>query len=340
MCGIFLGGYILCSFIKEKRIKLRYVLPGISFLISLLLITYLLGGFSTPASAEAEGLGECSFNLNGFFNAKGYSRIFDALPTCFGLQYEGFAYLGLGIFVLVIISVIYLFIRVKRKEAISGEAILYGIMYMIMSLGLIVFAASPVVTWNDKILFEYPYSSTLYHYWSIFRSTGRIIWPVCYLIFIAVIVGNCNIWKRFNARDTVATIVLSVCLVLQIFDLSGKLSEQRGNFDSVDYQTTLQSDVWEKLSKVDTIEHIVWVSNSFENNDMLELGRYANDNNWTMNNFYFARGLSVLEYTKEAMQNLNDKCIYVFSQDESTDYDGLYLYEADGYVVGTTFELY
>jgi hypothetical protein len=340
MCGMFLFGYILCSLIKVKSNRFKCMLPGFSFLVNLLINTYILGGFSTPNSATADGLGECSFNLNGFFNAKGYSRVFDSLPMYFDSQYEGFSYLGLGIFVLILISILYAVICVaKSKINLTTDFVLYGIVYILMSLGLILFAASPIVTWNDKLLFEYPYSSTLYHYWSIFRSTGRMIWPVCYLIYIAVIVGNSRVWKIFNAKESVATIVLGTCLALQMFDLSGKISEQRGNFESVNYQSTLQSDVWTKLSQFDTIEHVVWVSNHYENNDMIQLARYADANNWTMNNFYFARGLSVLEYTKDAMQNLNDKCVYVFNQDEPTDYDGLYLYEADGYIIGLTFEI-
>ncbi|MDE6909891.1 MAG: hypothetical protein K2P44_05415, partial [Lachnospiraceae bacterium] len=80
MCGAFLCGCLLCSFLKEKKIQWKLLLPGVSFGSGLLAATYLLGGFSTRAVSSDEGLGVYSFNLNGFFNEKGYSRFFDALP--------------------------------------------------------------------------------------------------------------------------------------------------------------------------------------------------------------------------------------------------------------------
>ncbi len=62
----------------------------------LLLGTYVLGGFSTRADSNDAGLGAYSFNLNGFL-MKRILPFFDALPMYDELQYEGFAYLGLGI---------------------------------------------------------------------------------------------------------------------------------------------------------------------------------------------------------------------------------------------------
>ncbi len=339
MCGMFLGGYVLCSFIKEKRIRLRFLFPGVTFLAGLLGCTWILGGFSTGTSVEGDGLGEYSFNLNGFFNEKGYSRIFNALPTYKDGQYEGFAYLGLGIFILMAVALIYAAVRIARKkEKVSGDFVIYGIMYLLMSAGLILFAASPEVSFNDKLLFEYPHSSTLYHYWGIFRSTGRIVWPVCYLIYMGVIVCNDRLWKKYFKNEYIAFALVAVCVCAQIFDLSKKLAEPKKIYDNVIYESELKSDIWGKLSETDSIEHLIWVSNNFENGEIIEFARYADNNNWTMSNFYFARGVNVRENTRESMNNLSDSCVYIFSEEDPTDYD-LYLYEADGYTVGTTFPL-
>lgn len=339
MCGMFLGGYIVCSFLKERRIRLSFLIPGIAFMSGILISTFLLGGFSSQAASEADGLGYYSFNLNGFFNEKGYSRIFDVLPTYTDGQYEGFAYLGLGIFLLLFIALIYVGIYfVKGRGKKPGDFWMYAAVYFLMSAGLILFAASPQVSFNDKLLFEYPYSSTLYHYWSIFRSTGRIVWPVCYLIYIGVIICNDKLWKNYVKKEYIASVVIVICVCAQIFDLSDKLGEQKGEFDKVQYETILRSEVWDRLAGVESLEHVVWVSDSFDNSEILHIARYANDNNWTMNNFYFARGINVRENTEESMQNLSDNCVYIFSKEEAADYD-LYLYEADEYIVGTTFPL-
>lgn len=220
----------LCSFIKEKGIKLKYILPGVSFGSMLLLGTYVLGGFSTRADSNDAGLGAYSFNLNGFFNEKGYSRFFDALPMYDELQYEGFAYLGLGIFVLLIVTAVFcVVVLTKKKEGCMKKKWAEIVVGMLVVVGLVVFAASPVVTWNDKLLFILTDSSTLTRYWSIFRSTGRIIWPVNYLIYTAVIVCNARLWNSKKSA-VVGSVVLALCCFLQVFEISEKLCEQRAQF--------------------------------------------------------------------------------------------------------------
>lgn len=352
MCGAFLCGYILCSILRERRFQWKYLFPGVSFVGMLFVSTYLLGGFSTRAVSNDRGLGECSFNLNGFFNEKGYSRFFDTLPMYNELQYEGFAYLGLGIFVLMSIAVIFVVLElIKNKGQCMKKNWIEILAGMIISVGLILFAASPVVTWNDKLLFVLTDSSTLTHYWSIFRATGRIIWPVNYLIYIVVIACNAKLWdsvlenSRLQYRKTAViagTVTIAVCCFLQIFDISGRLVDLRKQFAKKEtYVSPFQDPVWEELSERESLKHLVWVSNNFENREILEMAKWAIDNRLTMNNFYFARGIGVDEDTQEALRNPDDTYLFVFRQNEiqkNIDSD-LNFYKADAYVVGTTFAL-
>lgn len=352
MCGAFLCGYLLCSFWRERRFGWKYLLPGISFGGMLFISTYLFGGFSTRAVSSDSGLGECSFNLNGFFNAKGYSRFFDALSMYHELQYEGFAYLGLGIFVLLTTVAVFVVMDLTKNggSCIKGkrmEILTAGL----MAAGLVVFAASPVVTWNDRLLFVLTDSSTLTHYWSIFRSTGRIIWPVDYMIYLAAIACNAKLWeiifeknsRRYKNMAAVAgTVVVAACCILQIVDIGGKLAEQRVQFaKKTTYVSPFQDDVWTELAQKESLRHLVWVSNSFENKEILELAKWAYDNQLTMNNYYFARGIGVMEDTQNSLRNPDDTYLFVFVPDEVQEYAdcGLHFYAADGYVVGTTFEL-
>lgn len=351
MCGMFLGGYICCSFLRgymeEHKLRPGYLLPGVSFVAGLFLSTWLLGGFTSGAEAGGAGLGEASFNLNGFFNSKGYSRLFDALPTYKDLQYEGFAYLGLGIFILVFMALCYIvYCLVFKKVRRDRPFWIYGVMYVLMSLGLILFAASPQVTFNDKLLYALPYSSTLYHYWGIFRSTGRMVWPVCYLIFIGAVLCCDRFLKDTGARKTVPCIVLGICVLAQVYDLSGKLVELREKYSIREsYESPLQSDIWDKIAATDRVEHIVWASTNYENAEIMHMAKYAYDNGMTMNTYYFARAININENTKNSIENLSDNCVYIFRtfENDNDKYDphalDLYLYDADGYIVGTTFLL-
>lgn len=345
MCGAFLCGFVLCSLLKKGTLKAKtsYLLPGVAFVLGLFVCTYLFGGFSTRAEAGSNDLGEFSFNLNGFFNAKGYSRFLPSLTTYHDGQYEGFAYLGLGVYVLLAVALVYcihtviLGIRTGKRK-IDGELVLYGVMYVLMSVGLILFAASPEVTFGDRLLLILTDSSTLTHYWGMFRSSGRIVWPVCYLIMIGVIVCN----DRLFTKKHIATAVLIVCVILQIFDISGKLQSQRRAFAGErTYETPLESDVWTRLIAHGGFEHIVWVSHNIDNNDIMHMAKYAYDNGLTMNNFYFARGINVNENTKKSLENPDRSCIYVFRSDETQGIEGygLNLYEADNYIIGTVDEI-
>lgn len=339
MCGAFLCGFVLCSWLKEQHFRIKYVLPGVSFLLSLFVCTYLLGGFSTRAEAGSSDLGEFSFNLNGFFNAKGYSRFLPSLKTYCDGQYEGFAYLGLGVFMLLAAALIGILINVcvglrTGKKRIDRDFVIYGVMYMLMSVGLILFAASPEVTLGDRRLFVLTDSSTLTHYWSMFRSSGRMVWPVCYLVYIGVIVCNDRLFQRRHA----AAAVLVLCTFVQIFDISGKLKAQRNTFAAwTAYESPLESEVWDKLSQNDCFEHIVWVSHNIDNNGIMHIAKYAYDNGLTMNNYYFARGINVNENTRKSLENPDVSCIYIFRSDETDGIEeyGLHLYEADGYIIGT-----
>ena len=172
MCGAILLGYILCSVWKAKKISIKFMYPGISFSAGLVLTVYLLGGFSSGVDVGTNNLGLFSFNLNAFFNPMSYSSILKNTslwnwPFYTQGQYEGFAYLGLGIILLCIIGAVAVIIKLAKKK----KPTVYQIMIGLMSIGLIVFAASPTITWNDKLVLQLPYSSTLYKYWGIFGSS-------------------------------------------------------------------------------------------------------------------------------------------------------------------------
>ena len=86
-------------------------------------------------------------------------------------------------------------------------------------------------------------------------------------------------------------------------------------------------------------------ANNFDNNEIMHIAKYALDNDMTMNTYYFARAININENTRQSMENLSDDCIYLFrtvdnDNDKYSPYEfDLELYEADGYIVGTTFAL-
>ena len=341
MCGAILLGYILCSIWKEKRFRIHFLYPGISFSVGLLLIVYLLGGFSSSATAGTNNLGLFSFNLNAFINPMSYSTILRKTslwnwPFYTQGQYEGFAHLGLGMILLLACGMILLL-----KDGIKGKRpSIYQVMVVLMSMGLIMFAASPIITWNDKLVFQLPYSSTLYKYWGIFGSCGRMAWPVVYFFMIF---GITSISKMVSNRKRLVYGLLLVSCLVQVIDLSEQLRRRHEKYtEKAEYSSPLEDTIWNKIVSDGTYKHIVWVTHNVENNDVMEVAILALEHDMTMGNFYFARGIDKREIVKEQLEHVSLDCVYVFLKDDDTfsyemyqNYeDVLYFYPCGEYMIG------
>lgn len=346
MCGAILLGYILCSIWKERKIRIRFFYPGISFSVGLFLTIYLLGGFSSGADTGTNNLGLFSFNLNAFLNPMSYSTLLKNTslwnwPFYTQGQYEGFSYLGMGIILLCVCGIGLMMKNICRRKKPS----VYQIMTVLMSVGLIAMAVSPTITWNDKLLLQLPYSSTLYKYWGIFGSCGRMAWPVVYFLMIFGItsIGDMK-WKR---KEISCVALILACLV-QVVDLSGQLYKRHENYsEKVVYQSPLTGTVWDDIITSGEYKHVVWVTHNVDHNDVIQVAIYAMRNDMTMGNFYFARGIDKRDIIEEQLQNTAEDCVYVFlKSDDTFEYeiyenyeDVLHFYPCGDYMIGTVKSL-
>ena len=346
MCGAILLGYILCSIWKERKIRIRFFYPGISFSVGLFLTVYLLGGFSSGADTGTNNLGLFSFNLNAFLNPMSYSTLLKNTslwnwPFYTQGQFEGFSYLGMGIILLCACGIVLMIRNIFRRRKPS----VYQVMTVLMSIGLIVLAASPTITWNDKLLLQLPYSSTIYKYWGIFGSCGRMAWPVVYFLMIFGItsIGDMK-WKR---KEISCVVLILACLV-QVVDLSGQLYKRHENYsEKVVYQSPLAGSVWDDIISSGEYKHVVWVTHNVDHNDVIQVAIYAMRNDMTMGNFYFARGIDKRDIIEEQLQNTSEDCVYVFlKSDDTFEYeiyenyeDVLHFYPCGDYMIGTVKSL-
>ena len=346
MCGAILLGYILCSIWKERKIRIRFFYPGISFSVGLFLTIYLLGGFSSGADTGTNNLGLFSFNLNAFLNPMSYSTLLKNTslwnwPFYTQGQYEGFSYLGMGIILLCACGIVLMIKNIFRRRKPS----VYQVMTVLMSIGLIVLAASPTITWNDKLLLQLPYSSTIYKYWGVFGSCGRMAWPVVYFLMIFGItsIGNMK-WKR----KEISCVILILACVVQVVDLSGQLYKRHENYgEKVVYQSPLAGTVWDDIISSGEYKHVVWVTHNVDHDDVIQVAVYAMKNDMTMGNFYFARGIDKRDIIEEQLQNTSEDCVYVFlKSDDTFEYeiyenyeDVLHFYPCGDYMIGTVKSL-
>lgn len=346
MCGIILLGFMLMDVVKRSK-KWQALLPLGAYLAGAAVTVFLFGGFGSGMKAGNDGLGYYSYNLNGLFNPHGWSAYLkDMFYT--DSQYEGFAYLGLGVLALLLFAAV-LWLgnnlpgRVKQaSEKQGGNTIavwcrkhICGIVWTLIIILTLTVSVSNVVMYNDKVLWEIALPEAIYKLWSVFRATGRLIWPVVYLLVLGAV---CMDGKLVNARTK--NLMLAVCLLLQIMDIKGMLASKNEIYNKTDsYQTLLPSEAWAMIGNETQIEHICFVSDVANSRKLLfSFGNYASDYGLTLSNFYFARSLGEKETIakEQALSELPADTIFVFFEQESQRalaYPMNY-YKIDGLIVG------
>ncbi len=347
--GIVLLGFLFKEFKCSKK-AINIIAPLLSYILCSCLFIYLLGGFTQDSSeVVASGLGHYSFNLNGFFYPRGLSRILTD-PKINSGQYEGFAYLGFGIIVLLIFAIAFLFGNYNFKKLFDNKVFKRNSdikpFMIIFFLGLVV-ALSPKATIGETVIYEISLPSFIEDLWTMFRASGRFIWPSFYVVILFSI---CSIRKYFKTQAFCALII--VCLCLQFFDFGKWHSDLKNNFTSKNkYETMIKNPMWEKIAENEEIQNIKF-SNGFlkkcaENVSVIyEVGNFAVDNNMTTNFFWLAhinpRDVEKFNETVEKSLQENDKSsIYIFdkSEDAIIEKYNLNKYEIDGIVIGYSGEL-
>jgi len=213
-------------------------------LISLVPAMYIFGYFQiSPDDGLAWGYGYFNLNLNSFFNPLGetytkinWSNFISTKPIQNG-EYEGFSYLGVSGLIFLVIFLKHIFFG-KMNIIFEPRNVLL-ITFITFFLAL-----SNNITFGDTTIINFPLNKYLYALASLFRSSGRFIWLIYYLIFI---IGIVSIYILFPKKNI---FILSILLAIQLFDLSGGL---KNYFNGNQYKTSSEVfytdyEYWEKIS--------------------------------------------------------------------------------------------
>ena len=331
MTGIFCAASALVAVVSRK--SARPLLFPVTYLGCALAAVWLFGGFSAGVSAEGDGLGDYSFNLNGFINPAGTSSLMKELSSAFPGQNEGFSYLGAGVFLLLAVVLIIHGLRLvyrassldddpgKKPGKEDGTRAAWTVMTVLSVMifaAMLVFSLSPVVTAGERVLFSIPIHSKTRHLWNIFRSTGRMIWVCVYLLETAGIYGLLKIRiRRAKLNAALQAVILTLCIALQIFDLEGWYSEKRSAFSREQtYETELKGEYWDSLARES--RHL-FVSDAVTSSEsrVMETAEWAVEHGLTLNNFYFARGVpGVREEYNKRMATPSEGELYLFTPED------------------------
>jgi hypothetical protein len=184
-------------------------------------LVWLTLGYFTSAPSHGWGFGHYSADLLTLVNSMGFSRVLPALPHA-PPQWEGFGYLGLGAIALALVAAVATARRRWSRSPSAGEDPLGGprrraLHVTVIVLAMFVFALSQVITVGGRPLLDLttPYKP-LYPLAGPFRSSGRFVWPLVYLIYAG------GLWAagRF-LEERAAVVTVAAVAAIQLLDLSG-----------------------------------------------------------------------------------------------------------------------
>lgn len=215
--------YLIETLLKLK-LNLKYIIKTLLynsvFFISLILLMYVTGYFSIKLDdGLGGGYGYYNFNLNSFFNPYGSNNLSSFSWSFFlknfqfyNSKMEGFSYLGISGFVFLIL---YLLNVIKGKY----EIIYKTKISVIIVITLILLAASNNISFGEYNLINIQLNKYIYLFLSSIRASGRLIWPVYYLILFS---GIIYIYLSQSKKN--ANIIISILFILQLIDLTPGLS--------------------------------------------------------------------------------------------------------------------
>ena len=310
-----------------------------AFVSAGLLTLFALGAFTGAVNTDY-GLGGFNSNLNTLFNPLDHGALLKELPLATDFQYEGFGYLGAGILLLLMASVV-LLVKHLVSEKITVRAIMekHRRAVLMLAVMLVFFAAAlyPEISLNEKILFRIPVPLALMKLFGFFRSNGRFIMPVVYLLMTAAM----GIAGRF-AGKRILPLLLTVCILLQAADLSGEYKKNREQYANPpqEYESALlQEEVANALSEY---RHFVMMYDDVT--DMMEVEYCAYRLGMTNNRFYYARDIdaqvetSLKAYRQAVYAGCAEKdCVFLFDEAsyEEMKESGLYFCEVGDFIFGT-----
>jgi hypothetical protein len=195
------------------------------------------GSFIVPSESGLAigGFGAYSSNLLTFIMpTEGWSLLWPGpIPYANRLQYEGYAYMGMGTLVLGLVVAI---AGTRRLDWTAWKhwTWRYGPLVAALTL-LALMALGPAITAGPYTLFKYDP-----HWWGplgIFRTNGRMIWPLFYATVTAVAFAA----VRFKPRA--AVVMLSAAVLLQAVDVAG-MTRFVGEVGIYGFRDPLNSRFW------------------------------------------------------------------------------------------------
>ena len=242
MILIFFQDFYKVFFLRKSFTKILKKL--IFTIIVSIALMYTVGYFSINLDdGLGWGYGYYNFNLNSFINPSGQNNIgsfswsnFLTKQNYQNKEIEGFSYLG---FSGIIFFILFLYNISKGKFNIFFQ----NLNWAIIILPFLIISMSNNINFGSMNIVSIDLNKFVYAFFSIFRASGRMIWPVYYIIFI---IGIIFIFKNFKSKSI---LVLSTLIVLQIGDIYSGIKNYSFGSQYSEFQEVKKNPFWSGLSK-------------------------------------------------------------------------------------------
>lgn len=199
---------------------------------------FMLGGVE-GVQVDQAAFGTYRMNLHALIDTENFwSRLLPDLPGGVG-EYEGFAFLGLGILLLGAVA-LPLLIEARRPGA--SRAIWVPI--TAVAAGMAAFALSNHIALGSTDIVQYNVPAFAQPVTGAFRVAGRFFWPAYYLLITGLLVLIAR-----GLRPATSRITMALMLLVQLADGAGAWQHfQKILSGSTGWQSPMRSSLWEPLA--------------------------------------------------------------------------------------------
>ena len=217
---------------KEWKRTLLFLAGNIVLVLS---SAFFIGYFHTPTQQSGTGIGFGYFtmNLNSLFNPRSvsgikWSTVLPQLGQGLGSA-EGFNYLGLGVLLILLSAAFFCTAKKNRKPTIYIAKRHCAL--LLVSAVLSIFAISSTIVINNNAYLRIPLPMRILTLFSLFRSSGRLFWPVNYLLLLFSIIFLNRFLGKFS-KKRLASAGMALLCVVQLLDLLPAFTTKHRSFTS------------------------------------------------------------------------------------------------------------
>jgi hypothetical protein len=272
-----------------------------------LVLFWSAGYFMIGGSYAGGGFGLLRMNLLAIVDPNDDWSSF--MPDVLNTEGEGFNYLGTGLVFLALPAIVGVALRrhwsCDRRTALPLVA---------ACTALTLLALSDHVSAGSAELFAYDFPYVLTPYLGVLRSSGRLFWPVYYLLILGILVGAAHALPRHFA-------VLACVSALSVQVADGWIGLRGFRVRYVDgppWSSPMHSPLWQQLGA--RYKHVVNVLPHNAPEDFLPWALFAQAHGMDINAGYFAR------YDEERLGEARAVLLRTVTR-HRLDPDSLYVFE-------------